>query len=101
MLFQIVHTHTVENCPARSPEAIKPATVWWQALKKTPGVKVMSGVVSPLDHTFWIVVEADNYSTLMRSMGHLVSVGTGTITPVLNLDESFPMAEAGAFRAVK
>ena len=101
MLFQVVHTHTVEECPARRPEQTKPIFAWWQALKKTPGVKVVAGNVSPLDHTFYITVEADDYPTLARALGPLVSIGTGRIIPVLTLDQAFPMAEAGTFRASK
>ena len=98
MLFQVVHSHTIETCPAQSPEATKRSGEWWQALKKTPGVKVLAGAVSPLDHTFYITVEADDYPTLARALGWLVSIGTGHISPVLTLDQAFPMAEAGAFR---
>ena len=101
MLFQVVHSHTIETCPARSSEATKRSAEWWQALKKTPGVKVLSGTVSPLNHTFYITVEADDYPTLARAIGQLVGIGTGRITPVLTLDQSFPMAETGAFRASK
>ena len=101
MLFQVVHSHTIEKCPAQSPEAAKRSGEWWQALKKTPGVKVLAGTVSPLDHTFYITVEADDYPTLARALGPLVSIGTGHVSPVLTLDQSFPMAEAGAFRASK
>lgn len=99
MLFQVVHTHTIEECPARSPEQTKPMSTWWQALKKTPGVKVVAGNVSPLDHTFYIIVEADDYPTLARALGPLVSIGTGRVIPVITLDQAFPMAEAGAFRS--
>ena len=101
MLFQVVHTHTSETCPAQSAEAAKRSGEWWQAMKKTPGVKVLAGTVSPLDHTFYITVEADDYPTLARAPGPLVSIGAGHVSPVLTLDQSFPMAEAGAFRASK
>ena len=101
MLFQVIHSHTSETCPGRSSEAAKRSGDWWQALKKTPGVKVLAGTVSPLDHTFYITVEADDYPTLARALGPLVSIGTGHVSPVLTLDQSFPMAEAGAFRASK
>lgn len=101
MLFQVVHTHTTETCPAQSPEATKRSGEWWQALKKTPGVKVLAGTASPLDHTFYITVEADDYPTLARALGPLVSIGTGHVSPVLTLDQAYPMAEAGAFRASK
>ena len=101
MLFQVVHTHTVEGCPARSPEATKPMYAWWQALKKTPGVKVVTGCVSPLDHAFYITLEADDYQALARGLGPLLSIGTGRVIPVLTLDQAFPMAEAGVLRASK
>ena len=98
MLFQVIHTHTNEDCPARSSEQLKPISAWWAAIKKTPGVKVVGGYVSPLDHTFYLTAEADDYATLAKALGPLVSLGTGHITPVLSLDQSFPMAETGAFR---
>ena len=101
MLFQVVHSHSIETCPAQSPEVAKRFGEWWQNLKKTPGVKILSGTVSPLDHTFYIAVEADDYATLARTLGPLVGIGSGSIIPVLTLDQSFPMAETGAFRSSK
>ncbi len=101
MLFQVIHTHTSENCPARSVERMKPQSDWWQALKKTPGVKLLSGTVSPLDHTYYITLEADDYPTLARALGPLVSIGSGHVIPVLTLDQAFPMGEAGVFAAPK
>lgn len=101
MLFQVIHSHTSQMCPAQSPEATKHAIEWWQAMKKTPGVKVLAGTVSPLDHIYYITVEADDYPTLARALGPLVGVGTGHISPVLTLDQAFPMAETGVFRASK
>ena len=101
MLFQVIHTHTSENYPARSPEQTKVLSNWWQTLKKNSGVKVLTGYVSPLDHTFYITVEADDYSTLARALGPLVPVGTGHIIPVISLDQTLAIAEAGAFRASK
>ena len=99
MLFHVIHTHTVEDCPAKSPEQTKTYSAWWQTLKKTPGVKVLTGMVSPLDHTYYLTVEADDYPTLTRALGPIMSIGTGSIIPVLTLDQAFPIAETGAFRA--
>jgi hypothetical protein len=101
MLFQIIHSHTSQMCPAQSPEATKRAIEWWQTMKKTSGVKVLAGTVSPLDHTYYITVEADDYPTLARELGPLVGVGIGHVSPVLTLDQAFPMAETGAFRGAK
>ncbi len=32
MLFQVVHTHTNETCPGRSPDQTKLLANWWQTL---------------------------------------------------------------------
>jgi hypothetical protein len=101
MLFQVVHTHTNETCPGRSPEQAKTASNWWQTLKKTSGVKVLAGNVSPLEHTFYITVEADDFQTVAKALGPLLSMGSGRVIPVLTLDQTLPMAEAGVFRAPK
>jgi hypothetical protein len=101
MLFQVIHTHSAEDCPARSPEQLKPISAWWQALKKNPDVKVISGSVSPLDHTFYITVEAEDNMTLTRALGALASIGTGEVIPILMMDQAFSIAESGALRAKK
>ncbi len=101
MLFHLVHTHTVADCPAGSSERTKRYSEWWQTLKKTSGVKVLNGYVSPLDHTFYITAEAEDYTTLAKAMGPLMSIGTGRVFPVLSLEQSFPIAETGAFRSSK
>ncbi len=101
MLFQVVHTHNNETCPGRSPEQAKLLANFWQNLKKASGVKVVSGYVSPMDHTFYITVEADDYPTLAKALGPLNSFGTGHTSPVLTLDQTLNLAEAGAFRASK
>lgn len=99
MLFQVTHSHSHHDCPAASPEATKKYGEWWQALKSTAGVKVLGGYVSPMDHTFHITVDADDYPTLARALGPMNSMGAGHTSPILSLDQAFPMAEEGAFRA--
>jgi hypothetical protein len=101
MLFQVVHTHTNETCPGQSSEQAKRFGEWWQSFKKTPGVKAVAGYVSPMDHTFHITVEADDYPTLARALGPLNTYGAGRTSPVLTLDQALPLIEAGAFRASK
>jgi hypothetical protein len=101
MLFQVVHTHTNETCPGRSAEQAKQLGEWWQSVKKASGVKVLAGYVSPMDHTFYITLEADDYPALARALGPLNTYGAGHTCPVLTLDQTLPMAEAGAFRVVK
>ena len=98
MLFQITHTHTNETCPARSADETKRCGEWWASMKNTPGVKVLAGYVSPMDHVFHITVEADDYPTVARALGPLNTLGSGQTSPVLPLDQALPMAAEGAFR---
>jgi len=101
MLFQVVHTHPLEKCPAQSAEQAKQFGEWWQSLKKATGIKILSGYVTPADHTFYITVEAEDFELLMKGLGPLVGIGTGHISPVMTLERVFPLAESGAFRAQK
>ncbi len=95
MLFEIIHTHTSENCPARSPEHIRAFSDWWTGFKNKSGIKVLAGYVSPLDHAYYITVEADNYAALVKELGQLMTQGTGRVIPILTLDQTIPMAQAG------
>jgi hypothetical protein len=101
MLFQVVHTHTNESCPGQSSEKARQFGEWWQNMKKAVGVKVLSGYVAPINHTFYILVEADDYAALARALGPLNSFGSGHTSPVISLEQTLPMVEAGAFRASK
>jgi hypothetical protein len=98
MLFQVTHTHASEQCPGAKAELTPVYNNWWQSMKATSGVKVLSGYVSPMDHVFYITVEADDYPTLARALGPLNAIGQGHTSPVLTLDQAFPMAEDSAFR---
>jgi hypothetical protein len=101
MLFQVVHTHTNVSCPAQSNEQANSLGAWWQSLKKAPGVKVLAGYVSPMDHTFYITVEADDYPTLAKALGPLNTYGAGHTSPVLTLDQALPLVASGFFRATR
>jgi hypothetical protein len=98
VLFQVTHTHSSERCPGANAELTAPYGEWWQSMKATSGVEVLSGYVSPMDHVFHITVEADDYATLARALGPLNAIGEGQTSPVLTLDQAFPMAEKSAFR---
>jgi hypothetical protein len=98
MLFQVVHTHTHETCPGGSSENAKRFDERWQPLKKSSRVKVPAGCVSPTTHTFHTTVEADDYPNLARAPGSVNTHGTGRTSPILTLDQTAPMVEAGAFR---
>jgi hypothetical protein len=95
MLFQVTHTHTNKDCPAGSPELTKRFGDWWNGLKTTAGVKVLAGYVSPMDHTFHITVEADDYPTLARALGGHESHGQRAHQPSHRPGPGVPDGRAG------
>ena len=98
MLFHVTHTHTAAMCPGAQPELTPVYTKWWHELNDTAGVRVLSAYVSPMDHVFYITVEADEYPVLARALGPLNAIGEGHTSPVITLDQAFPMADESAFR---
>ena len=98
MLFQVRHVHTSEQCPGGSDELGDKLAVWWANLKANPDLKVLTGYVSPMDHTFFITVEADEVGPLLRGLGPLNSIGTGYTTPIISLDQAMPLADEGVFQ---
>jgi len=89
MLFVAVLTHTPESCLMR-PEhakAYEELIKNWENTKKL--VKVLGGYVNPNEHTFFIILEADNYASVTRALGPpMLTYHTGKITPVITMDEA-------------
>jgi hypothetical protein len=98
MLFQIVHNHTHETCPGVFPDKLEAYSRWWDNLKSNANIKVLAGYVSPIDHVFYITLEADDFPTVARAIGPLNAIGDGQISPVITLDQAMPLAQEGAFR---
>ena len=98
MLFHVTHTHTSEVCPGGSPERLLDFNEFLARLKAAPGIKVMSGHVSPIQHVFYFLIESDDFNAVTSALGPLNSLGSGEVTPVLTLDVVSTMAETGTFR---
>jgi hypothetical protein len=62
---------------------------------------VLSGYVAPLEHTYYITVETDDFSTLTKAAGTLLCTGTGRVIPVLSMDAGARLTKSGAFKKVK
>lgn len=88
MFFQIIHTHTHETCPALLPPRAARFNDWWESFKKAEGVKIHSGVVSPLSHTFYFLVEADDATKLSAALAYLNSIGSGQVVQVVPFDKA-------------
>jgi hypothetical protein len=98
MLFQVIHVHSHETCPGVHSELLDRYGNWWDEVKKNSSIKLLGGYVAPAEHTFYITIEADDYSAVVRAMGPLNAIGTGNIVPMIPLDAAMPLADQGTFR---
>lgn len=81
-LFFAVHTHSADNCPAKDPtqgnnllEHLSPANA------RSNGVKILADAVLDGKHTFNLVLEAENESSLRSYLAPFEQIGTLEITP--------------------
>ena len=86
MLFVIVHEHSPEMCPADNPAPVH-ALADEKHIKES-GVKVLGSYIAPPEHTFYFVLEADDYAQVVRYFRPLMKIGGHDIVPVQTLAES-------------
>jgi hypothetical protein len=94
MLFIATLTHSPENCLSR-PENAKAAQEnrkFWERraeIEKETGVKFLAAYVAPNEHTFYVILETDNYKGISRALGPIMLTHhMGRITPVMTLEEA-------------
>ncbi len=93
MLFMATHEHSPEACPVDKPEPIHQMAD--EKHIKESGVKVLGSYIAPPEHTLHFVLEADDYSKVVRYFRPLMKIGTPSIMPVQTLAEAlgiFPAA---------
>ena len=93
MLFMIVAEHTAENCPGgivRPDKQFMDKTV--EAIKKS-GVKLVEGYFDGPKHVFYIILEANDNTSIINAVEPLRVVGTVSISPVLKFTESVAWAK--------
>ncbi len=82
-------THTPENCPGRSGEGAKMLNKFWEGRKKAEekGIKILGAYVTVIEHDYFIIFEANDYSAAVEFFLPLVPSQTGKIVPVLTMDD--------------
>ena len=86
MLFIAIHEHRPESCPVVEPSPI--AQLADEQHIRESGVKVLSSYAAPAEHTLFFVLEADDYSQLVRYFRPLMTIGVPRIVPVQTMDEA-------------
>ncbi len=86
MLFMVTHEHSAETCPADDPKMVH------QMIDKghvsNTGVKVLGAYVAPAEHVLYFVIEASEYSQVVRYLRPLMNTGTADVVPVLTVAEA-------------
>ena len=94
MLFMAILTHTPEHCFARA-EYQADGKKWVEEIRKLGEVldiKVHGAYVSPNEHTFYFVLEADNFdasSDLLRPP--MLTHHSGKVSPIMTVEEAFKL----------
>ena len=75
------HPHTGETC--FSVDEVK-TTLWDKNIESTEenGVTVLQFLVNASAHRFFFVIEAPDYDSLEKTLGHCKTLGEMEITPV-------------------
>lgn len=86
MLFIAIHSHTPELCPSDNPVPVHQLAD--ENHVKESGVKVVGSYIAQPEHTFYFVLEAQDYSQVVRFLRPMMKIGTHNIVPVQTLAES-------------
>lgn len=97
MRFIATLTHSPETCWTRTEHRGK-AREWIAGIDdraEAHGVELLGAYVTPTEHTFYIIVEADDYDAVTKFLGPpLLEDHEGHIAPILTLKEGVAVFEA-------
>ena len=85
MLFMIQHTHDYSTCQTHHPEN-GPNFKETLANLGNHGVKVHEMYSNRLEHTLFIVCEADSFEALDQAFDPILEMGHLEVTPVMKRD---------------
>jgi hypothetical protein len=97
MLYLAAHSHTLENCPAR--EGKEAVEKHYRSLQSDVagrlGVKVHALYTAPMEHSRFVILEADSVEALRDYLEPLYMRGKVDIFPIISFSERVAALEAG------
>ncbi len=81
--------HTPENCPGITKEGAKMLSDFWASRSdaEKKGIKILGSYVTVTEHDYYIIVQAKDYSEMVKFFLPLVATQTGSFRPVLSMGE--------------
>jgi uncharacterized protein with GYD domain len=90
MLFMYIHTHPVEKCTVDKPQDNAKMAANLQAEYKKAGVKLVAMYMAPHEHTFYMVLEANDITALEKANMAMTLWGTAKLVPVSTMEQWMP-----------
>ena len=85
--YHITHNHSAENCYGPPDEDIETVALWKQIGKNAEenNVDIKLFVLNPSEHIFFILLEAEDYLNVEKTIGQCKKTGKITVTPVVDV----------------
>lgn len=94
MLFMATLTHTPEYCLARDEYKAK-GKKWFEEMRASAevlNIKIHGAYVNPNEHTFYFVLEADNFDAISDFLRPpMLTHHTGKISPIMTVEKAFKL----------
>ncbi len=83
--FHVIHTHTAENCFGPPDEDSDKMALWKQVRKNAEenNVDIRFFKVNPSEHIFFMLLTAEHYADVEKTIGQCKKTGDFQITPVI------------------
>ena len=84
--YHITHSHSPDNCYGPPNEDDEMMSLWKQVgtNAKENNVDIKFFKVNPSEHIFFLLLEAEDYSNIEKTIGQCKKTGDFTITPVID-----------------
>jgi hypothetical protein len=92
MLFLVTLVHPPDLCLARK-EYYDIGKQWFDDMKESArklNVKVHGSYVCPIEHTFYLLIESDNFKAVSGFLGPpMLTHHSAKITPLITVDDAY------------
>jgi len=83
--YHITHSHSAENCFGAPNPNVEMMSLWKQigSNAEANGVDIKFFKVNASEHIFFLLVEAEDYSDIEKTIGQCKKTGDFSVTPVI------------------
>jgi uncharacterized protein with GYD domain len=90
MLFMYIHTHPLEKCVVDKPQEASKIAAQMRDEYKKAGVNMVAMYMAPHEHTFYMVLEANDVLALEKANTPMTLWGTARLIPITTMEQWIP-----------